>query len=430
MGSPAERCRSGTTQATLSLTTDVNATCRYSVQPDVAYGSMPNTFTTTGSTSHSRTITGLASGGSYAFYVRCATAAGQTNSDDYLVSFSVASATSSAPVAAYGFNEGSGTSAADASGNGNVGAISGASWTNDGRFGKALSFDGVNDWVTVASSSFLNFTTSMTLEAWVFPTANGSGSWRNILIKERTAGEAYNLYANADTNQPIAYVVRASQPDAALDVRGGSQLPLNTWTHLALTFDNSTLRLYVNGVQVGTRAVAGPLLTTTGSLRIGGNSIWGEFFAGRLDEIRLYNRALTQGEIQTDMSTAVGGSTTDTTPPLRSNGLPIGTLAMGTTQTTLSLTTDEAATCRYSTTAGVAYGSMPNTFTTTGSTSHSRTVTGLTNGGSYTFYIRCVDGLANANLNDFTVTFSVAATPASGPVAAYGFNDGSGTSRS
>ena len=171
-----------------------------------------------------------------------------------------------------------------------------------------------------------------------------------------------------------------------------------------------TLRLYVNGVQVGTRAVAGPLLTSTGCLRLGGNSIWGEFFAGRLDEIRLYNRALTQGEIQTDMNTAVGGSTTDTTPPLRSNGLPIGTLAIGTTQTAVSLTTDEAATCRYSTTAGVAYASMPNTFTTTGSTSHSRTVTGLTNGGSYTFYIRCVDGLANANLNDFTVAFSVAAT--------------------
>ena len=136
-GQPSGTLPPGTTQATLSLTTDVNATCRYSVQPDVAYGSMPNTFTTTGSTSHSRTITGLASGGSYAFYVRCATAAGQTNSDDYLVSFSVASVTSSAPVAAYGFNEGSGTSAGDASGNGNVGAISGASWTNDGRFGKS-----------------------------------------------------------------------------------------------------------------------------------------------------------------------------------------------------------------------------------------------------------------------------------------------------
>ena len=52
-------------------------------------------------------------------------------------------------------------------------------------------------------------------------------------------------------------------------MRGGNQLPLNTWTHLAVTFDNSTLRLYVNGAQVGTRAVTGPLLTTTGVLRHG-----------------------------------------------------------------------------------------------------------------------------------------------------------------
>ena len=89
----------------------------------------------------------------------------------------------------------------------------------------------------------------------------------------------------------------------------------------------------------------------------------------------------------------------------RSERLPIGT-----TQATLSLTTDEAATCRYSTTAGVAYASMPNTFTTTGSTSHSRTVTGLTNGGSYTFYVRCVDGLANANADDYSVAFSVASS--------------------
>ena len=56
----------------------------------------------------------------------------------------------------------------------------------------------------------------------------------------------------------------------------------------------------------------------------------------------------------------------DTTAPIRSNGQPAGVLPWGTTQTTVSLTTDENATCRFSVTPGVAYGSMPNTFTTTG----------------------------------------------------------------
>ena len=99
---------------------------------------------------------------------------------------------------------------------------------------------------------------------------------------------------------------------------------------------------------------------------------------------------------------------TDTTPPVRSNGLPTGTLAAGTTQTSLSLTTDEGATCRYATTAGVAYAAMTNTFTTTGATAHSTAVTGLANGGSYGFFVHCQDGAANSSTNDFTIGFSVA----------------------
>ena len=58
-------------------------------------------------------------------------------------------------------------------------------------------------------------------------------------------------------------------------------------------------------MQVGSRAVSGSLLTSTGALRIGGNGIWGEFFQGRIDEIRIYSRALTPTEIQTDMTRPV-----------------------------------------------------------------------------------------------------------------------------
>ena len=102
----------------------------------------------------------------------------------------------------------------------------------------------------------------------------------------------------------------------------------------------------------------------------------------------------------------------DTTPPLRSNGAPTGVLAVGTTQTSLSLTTNENATCRYATAAGVAYGSMANVFTTTGGTGHSTTVSGLTNGGSYSYFVRCQDTVGNANTNDFIISFSVALSSA------------------
>ena len=101
-------------------------------------------------------------------------------------------------------------------------------------------------------------------------------------------------------------------------------------------------------------------------------------------------------------------STPDTTPPTLSLGSPSGTLSADTTSTTLSITTNENATCRYSTTTGTSYDSMTNTFTTTGGTNHSTTITGLTNGGSYTYYIRCQDTSGNANTTDYPISFSIA----------------------
>ena len=98
---------------------------------------------------------------------------------------------------------------------------------------------------------------------------------------------------------------------------------MNTWTHLAATYDGSVLRLYVNGAQVSTRTIGGNILTSTSPLRIGGNSIWGEYFTGLIDEVRIYNRPLTAAEIQTDMNTAIGGAPpADTTPPTVSMTAP------------------------------------------------------------------------------------------------------------
>ena len=77
-----------------------------------------------------------------------------------------------------------------------------------------------------------------------------------------------------------------------------SPLPTNTWTHLALTYNGSTLTLYRNGVAVATSNVSGTLSPTTGTLQIGGSQ-YGEYFKGLIDEVRIYNRALSATEIQT-----------------------------------------------------------------------------------------------------------------------------------
>lgn len=100
----------------------------------------------------------------------------------------------------------------------------------------------------------------------------------------------------------------------------------------------------------------------------------------------------------------------DTVPPVRSNGQPSGTLAAGTTSATISIVTDEAASCRYSTSAGIAYGSMVNVLdVSVNSLFHSKTISGLSNGNTYTYYVRCQDAFSNANLTDTVISFSVAA---------------------
>ena len=87
---------------------------------------------------------------------------------------------------------------------------------------------------------------------------------------------------------------------------GAGALPLNTWTHLAATYSSGALRIYVNGVLVSTQAGTGSIASSTLPLRIGGNTIWGEYFAGRIDEVKIYNRVLSVTEIAADMA---GGTT-------------------------------------------------------------------------------------------------------------------------
>ncbi len=199
-------------------------------------------------------------------------------------------------VAAYAFNEGTGTTVADATGRGHTGTFVGATWTPSGRYGAALVFNGTNARVTVPDAADLDLTTGVTLEAWVYPTAAGGGAWRTVITKDNAANISYLLYANTDTNNPGMFVGGTWQQQ----VVGGSTLAANVWTHLAGTYDGATIRLYVNGVQVASRAQTAPIATNNDLLSIGGSSVWGEWFAGRLDELRIYNRALTAAEIQAD----------------------------------------------------------------------------------------------------------------------------------
>jgi hypothetical protein len=198
-------------------------------------------------------------------------------------------------VAGYGFDEGAGPTTADASGHGNTGTITNATWTTAGKFGKALSFNGTSARVTVPDAPELQLTTAMTLEAWVNPSVVSS-AWRDVIYKGR---DNYYLEATSSSSaRPAAGGTFNAGP-----LYGTTALAANVWAHLAATYDSATLRLYVNGVQASSVARTGNIATSINPLQIGSDSFFGQYFAGTIDEVRVYNRALTAGEIQTDMAT-------------------------------------------------------------------------------------------------------------------------------
>jgi hypothetical protein len=222
----------------------------------------------------------------------------------------------SGPVAAYNFDAGSGTTAADSSGNGHTGTLkNGAAWTTAGKYGKAILFNGLNNGanVEINDSSALDLPTNrMTLEAWVYPTStqsqmNGYG-WKAIIQK---TVDAYFLNASTLWHRPGTGGTTSGTPccqNPAQGNTGGSPLTVNQWTHLAGTWDGSSFRLYVNGVQAGSAtSSAGSLVPTTGKVRIGGpESYSNEYFKGVIDDVRIYDRALSPVEIAHDRDTPVG----------------------------------------------------------------------------------------------------------------------------
>ena len=202
------------------------------------------------------------------------------------------STVSSGLVAYWNFDEGTGTTTADASGNANHGTlVNGPQWAS-GVAGKALSFDGTDDSVDVLNSNSLNLSNVFTLSAWVKPTAAHT-DFRSILVKNYK----YYLYASVagycGDGSPLGGFAETTNNT----VCAPAPSPLNTWTHLSLTSDGSTLTLYRNGIAVATGPVGENLSPSAGSLQIGGSQ-FGEHFQGLIDEVRIYNKVLSATEVQ------------------------------------------------------------------------------------------------------------------------------------
>src|SRR6266480_6245318 len=313
-------------------------------------------------------------------------------------------------VAAYSFNEGSGTTVADVSGNNNTGTLSGATWTTAGRYGNALVFNGTNASVTVPNAASLGLTTGMTLEAWVYPTATPTG-WRAVIDKNV---DGYYLMASSDQgNRPA---VGGAWPPGNRILLGPSGLAVSTWTHLAATFDGATMRLYVNGVQVASQAQTTPLRTTTGTLQIGADSYAGENFAGRVDEVRIYNRALTTAEIQTDMNTAVAPATPDTQAPTVPGSLAATAVSGNQINLSWTASTDNVGVTGYPVERcqGVGCTSFAPIGTAAGTTYND---VGLAANTSYSYRVRASDAAGNPSPYSSVASATTPASDTQAPTA-------------
>ncbi|MEW5761382.1 MAG: LamG domain-containing protein, partial [Candidatus Thermoplasmatota archaeon] len=206
------------------------------------------------------------------------------------------------PVALYHFDETSGTTASDASGNGNNGALTnGPIWTS-GKFGGALQFDGVDDWVRVPKT-FYQYGKEITVEAWVYFNA-----WQYILsqAKYNVDNMATNVWLWHQINGGLTWYVNDGGTWRAVSV---TTLSTAQWYHIVTTANANSIKIYINGVETA----SGPGITTgiknVIDSEIGTNDIRYATsrppHAGLIDEVAIWDTALTADQIKMHYSSSI-----------------------------------------------------------------------------------------------------------------------------
>ena len=159
--------------------------------------------------------------------------------------------------------------------------------------GAALSFDGSNDYVSAPDANVLDLGASLTLEAWVKPASFNS---YNIIIDKRTNTDATANYGLTLTNGKPMFYFWINSSDSRFHT-APSAISLNTWSHIAATYDGAKVKLYVNGVLVYSQAETVVPTPTNQPLSIGRNPSTLQYFNGAIDEVRIWNTARTCAQI-------------------------------------------------------------------------------------------------------------------------------------
>ncbi len=193
-------------------------------------------------------------------------------------------------------DEESGTTAKDSSGNGNDGALQGNPMVVDGLLGRALAF--ANNRVVIPASKSLTadlFRGPFTLTVWINPKRTGN-TWQQIFRATRAAGNNDTLFLNTDGRLSWRGLVNGAWAGGMCET-GPGVVPVNQWTHVVVAGDKTNFRIYINGVLSQTSLWQ----TTDGSnatYYIGGDTYPDEFYIGMIDEVHIYDQALTLAQIR------------------------------------------------------------------------------------------------------------------------------------
>ena len=191
-----------------------------------------------------------------------------------------------------------GTTVVDSSGSGNNGAEVGGPVQVAGKIGQALSFNGTSQYVNVSAGANLQ-NTVWTYSVWI----KGDHAPNTSVISQPLADGA--LYSNLQldwdhTNSAFEQSCAFSNGGSWYSVKIQRALQANTWYNIACSYDGSTLKVYLNGVLNNSFSVSATPNTASGPLTVGANPTGGgSYFPGSIDDVRIYNRALTAAEVQT-----------------------------------------------------------------------------------------------------------------------------------
>jgi parallel beta-helix repeat protein len=300
------------TGATLSWKTDLDTDAAFDYGLTTDYGSAapPDAVLRT---SHTVTLDGLLPATTYHFRIRARDEYGNTAySPDQTFTTATPGQLPAGPVAYWNFDQPGGTTVDDLSGNGNTGTLLGAPDFVPGRdpaHGDALSFDGVADRVHVPRSPSLEPAT-VTLSAWVRLALGADQQQWVTVVKKTYANDTPPIFGSyslsiAPPGKPNTLSFYTGHP-GGLDDQLDAPAPLTTgqWVHVAGTYDPATgvKRLYINGELVATRQLSRPIAydpTSSGDLYIGEDPGPAEAFRGQIDDVGVWGRALSPGEIRT-----------------------------------------------------------------------------------------------------------------------------------